>query len=868
MARVVQFEGRTISLPDDATDDEVRHALDSGASPPAAPQRTDLASQAAAGLNEGLATTAGRPLDALITGLRHTLNLNPNRPLAPEIVHPVENFYNRQTADVAPADRWLPKVVRKGGEFVGANLPLALTGIGAAASGARSGVQAAELAPGLLQGVPAKAGNALDQLLATVAKKPVSTFAAENLAAAEAGGVGELARQKAEQAGIGPVGQSAAEMTGQMLGPPSIDRLSPAFNAVRFVRRAGETAIPFALGKLPESVTSQFPASVRNIAEAEAAQNLAKAQRQIGPQLDAALSTPESTANLAEAQRLESAIPGFRPDIARATNDPVLLAARRNVDINASGGQLRQGQEAYDANAQAIRDYMQGRIPPAGEFPAEQAMQSAQNRVENVNQGIGGQIEATRGKLQTVAESLPQVDRAQAGDVLRAQREAAQQTADQEVTRLRQAIARPDTPIQVGDQTTTVNGALDRRAAINQELRDYYSASARTVEDVRRMRELQTERSGLDRAIEQINLPGMQAYRSYYRDVYAPAFLEGASRDIGRYSQFGYGKNLVKSENVPGRFFGPNNISEARQFNSLYGNDPKARQAMTDYALDDLRHTATDPATGFIREGSVARWLQKNERLLNEMPWVRDAVAARNPDQLYARLGELENRQKAIGKTRLSKIVERVQTPGHTPETAIDTALNDPQSMQQLVNSVRNDPQAQGALRRAVWDRLSNNAPDVLTNPAKFRETIDKYRRSLSVALAPSHIADLENIAKAAEIQMRAPRPIGTSETPQSILGTLGDVSGVTIPSAAGSLLSIARGRTSPYTEVPMQALKALNKNVELTNLHAWQAALNDPRLARMLSDNIKVQKPTPLRIKHMRTYLLTSGALKLEGKD
>lgn len=833
---------------------------------PAAPQRTDIPSQMAAGLNEGLATGVGRPIDALITGFSHALNLNPNRPLAPEIVHPVENYYRGATADVAQPDHWLPKVVRKSGQFVGENLPFALGGIGAAGSGVRSGVSVAELAPELLKGIPAKASNALDALLGYVAKKPVTAFVGENVAAAEAGGIGELARKKAEQFGVGPAGQSVAEMVGQLTGPSAVSTLSPALNVFRLGRRVGEAAIPAALSRLPDSVTGHLPSTMRGIAETEAARNLAGAQRQIGPQLDEALSTPESIANLTEAKRVSEAIPGFTPDVARATNDPVLLAARRKIDVNAAGGNLRQAQEAYDANAQAIRDYLEGRVPPAGEFPAEPVVQAAQSRVGNLNQGLNKQIEAARGQIQNVSEALPRADRAQLGETLRTERAAAQEAADQEVQRLRASIARPDTPIQVGDQTMTVNRALDRRTEINQEIRDYYSASSRNVADVKRIRALQAERDTLDRAIEHINLPGMNEYRSFYRDEYAPKFLEGASRDVGRYNQFGYGKNLVKSENVPSQFFGPNNISEARQFNSLYGNNPQARQAMTDFALDDLRHTAVDPTTGLIREGAVPKWLQKNERLLNEMPWVRDAVASRNPDQIYARLGELENRRKAIAKTKLAKTLERVATPGNTPDVAIDLALNDPQAMHQLRNSVRGNPYDEQALRKAVWDRLLAQAPDVLANPAKFLETINKHRASLRLALDPSHIADLETVAKAAEIHARAPRPVGTSETPQSSLSALGNVSGVTIPSAAGSLLSIARGRTSPYTEIPMQALKALNRNAEITTLHAWQAALDDPRAARMLADNIRHQV-TPLRIKHMRAYLLTSGAMQLEGK-
>ena len=108
-----------------------------------------------------------------------------------------------------------------------------------------------------------------------------------------------------------------------------------------------------------------------------------------------------------------------------------------------------------------------------------------------------------------------------------------------------------------------------------------------------------------------------------------------SSRDVGRFDRNGYGGNRVSAEDVPIEFFKPNNISEARQFNRLYGENSEVRQRMTDYALDDLRRTVVDPNSGMIKEGAVNKWLAKNERILNEMPWIREAVTGRNPDVHY-----------------------------------------------------------------------------------------------------------------------------------------------------------------------------------------------------------------------------------------
>jgi hypothetical protein len=167
---------------------------------------------------------------------------------------------------------------------------------------------------------------------------------------------------------------------------------------------------------------------------------------------------------------------------------------------------------------------------------------------------------------------------------------------------------------------------LNRRAQINQDLAAHYSATNRDAAAVKEIGRLQAQKETLDDAIGQVNAPGLKEYSDYYRNEYAPRFLQGASREVGRFNRNGYEGNRVSSEDVPGEFFKPNNVSEARQFNKLYGEDAGARQQMTDHALDDLRRTAVDPNTGQIKEGAVNKWLAKNERVLNEMPWIRDAV--------------------------------------------------------------------------------------------------------------------------------------------------------------------------------------------------------------------------------------------------
>jgi hypothetical protein len=516
---------------------------------------------------------------------------------------------------------------------------------------------------------------------------------------------------------------------------------------------------------------------------------------------------------------------------------------------------------------------------------------------------------------------LPETDPTVVGNELRETRAGLRQEADRQMHALRRNVdptgrgvvelapATPDgEPVRM-----SVNAALDRRAQINQDLADHYGASNRDQAAVRSIRQLQEEKNTLDAGIEVASGgdEGLHAYNSYYRDEYAPRFLQGASREVGRFNRNGYEGNRVAAEDVPGEFFKPNNISEARQFNRLYGENPEVRQRMTDYALDDLRRSAVDPNSGMLREGAVNKWLAKNERVLNEMPWVRDEVTGRNPDPHYQeaarageqqrlasnpktlaqvdpevgplqakagqigeqqrlaanpktigqvepdvealqkRFGQLEQRQRAVADTKVAKLFNQ----GKNPEQHIDAALNDWQVMKGLRNSVRGDPQGEAALRRAVLDR----APDPM-DAAKFETWLKGNDRSLRQVLDPTHIKALQDVLSAAKINNSLPRPTGTVDLPGSLADKGAKVFGITVPSLLQRMLSVKQGRMSAEYGVADVGVRALRQfsNKEIEN--AWKEALYNPKVAKDLQLMVKGGGATPIQLARMRNYMLSVG--------
>lgn len=837
------------------------------------------------GFNSAAGKLLFAPSDALNAGIDKITSMLGFEPSTGRSAH---EAYNNTFVNAGEPTTEMQRVAAAGGDMAAQNLAFLVPGLGAASTIARSAVPMVErTAPSLANTIR----GAAERVGTQMAEHPTATFAGDTGMAALSGSGGEVARSAAEDAGASPTGQMGATLAGQFLAPSlavTYSKFAPTVMASKLAAKGTKAAV----GAVPDSVlpeswkptTGTFadraaeqsayanregqyadpsvpappaPDWITQIRDQGATARTEKAKTAVAGDMQDVLRNPETAANYAEAQRVQEQIPGFVPGVAKATGDPELLNLQRNIEAGSSGNDLRTAQQHVSQNAGAIRQFADEAVPTAGANPEDAVAKAVQNRVTAIQSRLGGQQNATEGQIRQTSETLPEVDPTVTGNQMRQVRSAEQAAADAETTRLRKAIAQPDTPITVGGNPTTVNAALDRRAQINGDLRDYYGATSRNVEDTRAMRALQAERNQLDTAIEGVNLPGMQEYRSYYRDEYAPRFLEGASAQVGQYKSTGYGHNAVADENVAGKFFGPNNISGARQWNSIYGEVPQMRQQMADTALDDLRRTAVDPSTGLIKEGAVSRWLAKNERVLNEMPWVREAVSAKNPDELYARLGQLEQRQRGVANGIISQVL------GKEPGAAIDRALSDWRVARTVKNSVRGDPQADAALTRAVWDRvIASGGDDALLDAGKMQSFIDKNRRSLGVVLTPEHLASLDTIIRAASIEGRLGAPTGTPSVPKSILGKFGEWFGTSIPSLSSAGLSVVRGRSNVFQEAGNVALRAMNKLTQAEVVAAWKEALYNPKIAADLAGIATAGKANPQQQQRLLNYLLTVGAV------
>jgi hypothetical protein len=174
--------------------------------------------------------------------------------------------------------------------------------------------------------------------------------------------------------------------------------------------------------------------------------------------------------------------------------------------------------------------------------------------------------------------------------------------------------------------------------------------------------------------------------------------------------------------------------------------------------------------------------------------------------------------------------------------------------------SVRGDPQAEMALRRAVIDR----APDPM-NVEKFEAWLDGNDRSLRQVLDPTHLKALQDVLGAAKINNQLSRPTGAVDLPGSLADKGAKIFGVTLPSVMQRMLSAKQGRMSAkygVADVGLRAVRAFS-NREIEN--AWREALYKPKVAKDLQLMVKGGGVTPNQLFWERGAWRRVGRLRVD---
>lgn len=695
------------------------------------------------GVRQGVAYLAGAPVD-LVNNLPRIGNLLPGEQGFTTITdNPIGGA--RTMDEVLRLGGVIPdyepqnsaeRVVNRIGEELGATaVPLA-AGLGRVAGQTTAQINRAAATPSSVgQGLAA-------QFTQPLAVNPTGALAREGAYATAAGTGAGVAT---EMFGDGPV----ADTLGSVAGTGALAAASGLGQALWNLGAAAVGAPSFRGGVVDEAVADR----IMNNSEQLAARRSAT-----GGDVD--------TQSLVDALRVEApvetAVPGYRANIADRANDTGLAALAYNVDANTPGAAITR----RNANDAAVSDVISGVTPQGNPARVRTDLQTSVD--DRIAEALGLQEAAQRqfdDASQAVAPALPTAEARGSGirsalaeaytgaqDDVR-QKYAALDSdgtlvdpqglverstvtdanlAPNDAKRFRPAEATTIQEMRPGDQapfreTGLVNEynrpIMAENPPVDQTvpLSDIMATRSGLTDDVRAARtagQNQAARVGgqyvddIDAYLEQALTPELQQQfgdaRAARRDVADRFERPGTANAEALRTREGGGYAMDDSAVGP-RYAQPDNgrLSDLKSLLAEAGTDPRAREGLADTVLADVE------ARGLVNKPeALTKYLGDRQVLLGEFPELRQKL-----ETAGAASGELSTATRAAQDTE-----KRLTTPGRSPEASylkysedrvmdsvrtVTNAADPREATRQLVASA-GTPTAVQDLRTALWEEVKN----------------------------------------------------------------------------------------------------------------------------------------------------------------
>lgn len=820
------------------------------------------------GFNEGLANIYDLPQQAFDEVYEAGKSLVTGQPLKEPIPH--RDMLSQFLRNTPPAQGPAEQATRTVGGVLGQNVPMA----------AASLVAAPAIAAGPV--LETTAGRALQGLSQAITRSPAIATAGE---AASSLGQGAGAALSEKLYPGNPWSSMAFQVAGGFV-PGAWMTVSP-----------NVPGTPMFFGKWGKRLYDRLSPAGQTAAAQRAVSET------IGPTLN-----PDAQARLAEAQNVAKVIPGYQPSLAEATGSPALVATQRAFERDASGPQLEELTQRRIVNRQAVENFATQSAPQGTPSPS-MVYDAASRQVQDLTGQVEQQAAGVQGQRQDLAASLPQANLPLTGQSLRERMQVLREQARQDMNARADAlgingadvtydwlqlrdnlleIGQPksgfedignfpevlDTVRRVGGEAGSPNEAMLRqirgeeptvaqqdhvtfadikalRERLGDDLQDAQFSASPNRKKIRVLAQLKKEVDGFfDEQGGKLSEDWAQ-FRQEYKEGYIDRFEQGAAFRARQRDGQGYYK--TSDEDVAGSFFEAGNESAAQQFNRTFGADPEAHASMNNAILDDFRNATVRDGT--IQPGLASNWMRQHETVLRHFPeaQARLGTVTTAQDALMTRQAQLTARQTQIGDTALAREVGAVSRGRKTPEQAIDGAIRDPRLMQQLVNSVRSNPDALAALRRHIWDDV---APRTGADLENFLNT---NRESLAQVFTAQHVENLRVIARARQMNETTPPPAGKPFEPNSMAGIESQI-GMGVPQAFSRLFAWQSGRIG-WRFVGVDALARFLRNKEITTgRQLLYSALFNPEVAQDLASLTRFRTPPPQIAHRLNTWLFTVG--------
>jgi len=350
--------------------------------------------------------------------------------------------------------------------------------------------------------------------------------------------------------------------------------------------------------------------------------------------------------------------------------------------------------------------------------------------------------------------------------------------------------------------------------------------------------------------------------RGVWKTEYIEKFKQGEVKSI--LSKGKDGADKVQSAQIASKFFRPGKAGAdaADYLLKAVGKDPKARQAILDYATQDLIHSATNPATGELTEAGLRRWMHKHRIALDKYGITGKFTSLKNARGELTKATEFK---KEFEKSATAKLL------GTDPEKAIGKALSGPSqraAVENMLKSMRGDKAAVAGLQNSLIDHILTASETTATDAfgekiiglAGLDKNIKKYASAMRVLYkgSPEKLKALNDVRGALRIMHRNTRsPVGGgSDTAENIITHLAKKSFMGV----GKVAAVVKAAMSPIKNYSDQQINMIINR-----------ALLDPNFSTtliMASKGIKPDLVKQRMIGHMAALGIMQSTPRIKSID
>jgi hypothetical protein len=853
----------------------------------------DMAAQASEGLDRGLYNFLNFPTSLANLGLAGAdlaaeqfgggVDFRFQRPGAtfdPEsMLGKIHARYSRDT----PAQTKMGEYTERAGEFLGEDIPLALTGLGIAKP------LAAAAKPGVVK-----------QMAEGILNTPGQMLRSEGIASTGAA----IGSKAAEDAGLGPVGQIVGGLAGGVT--PSLYSKTPGPQVTRWVGDKLGRMKDLPLEQLHDAKrartrkdagkrqTARDWVGGRAIDRREArARDVGKtrAHGYLNEIIDEdAVKRAQETIELKEF--INEGIPEgqykYQPTLAEAIESPALLGEQQRIAASRTGADFDRLHKGTIANERLMMDRA-NEIVPEGRI--EDIVEPLEMRVAGKREQIARIGENLQTREQQILQRLEQADtRGARGRVIRDSIMARKAAMKEDMSTLADRLGLNSNPARIAatDVRNEMKGYIDSipdiagdllppdlvsdikkikpgtnwgieqlqalRTRISDEIRRAGAESSRYRYERPLNELLKRFDAASSAALEKSVDPGLAdrwaSYRETYKREYVQRFKQGAVADVLQKKDTGEFK--IKSEAVADTLFGAGKESAGEDvLRVLSGDDLPGMEALEAAATDSLYHAAFDPASGSIRPGAIERWRAKHADVLQKFPEISanatDAETALR--RLNDRRGVLAQREKAFNQDRLVKDITAVSGPGaKMPDAIMTDALKDPRKMKALWKTVT-DPASRDAIKRLAWNDALETGVFKETSLYPFS---DNEQASLKMLLEGMR---KNNLIKPPS-RGRMPKP--------DVLAAMEDQFGVSIDQFFNRWFQVESGRVSGRTTTVNLLGKMSRRTQGKLADRFFEQLVNDPEMAATVARGMS-RALTPPEVKRLGTWMVVNGLAPFE---